>query len=58
MRRVTINNSLQNPVWDGEKWSGINKELDFLSLLEALAIQMAQYEARLALLEGGDTEDV
>ena len=50
--------NLQNPVWDGEKWTGVNKELDLLDLIFALTVQMGQYEARLALLEGGDTEDV
>ena len=57
--------NLQAPIWDGEKWTGSNKELDLLDLIEALTIQLGQYEARLAVsearlatLEGGDTENV
>lgn len=50
--------NLQNPVWDGEKWTGANKELDVLGLLEAMTIQLAQLEARVNILEGGEKEDV
>lgn len=50
--------NLQDPVWNGEKWTGANEKLDLLDLINDLAIQMGQYEARLVALEGGDTEDV
>lgn len=50
--------NLQDPVWDGTKWTGSNKDLDLLDLIDVLSIQMGQHEARLAALEGGDTEDV
>lgn len=50
--------NLQDPVWDGTKWTGSNKDLDLLDLIDVLSIQMGQHEARLVALEGGDTEDV
>lgn len=50
--------NLQDPVWNGEKWTGANEKLDLLDLINDLAIQMGQHEARLVALEGGDTEDV
>lgn len=50
--------NLQDPVWDGTKWTGANKDLDLLDLIDVLSIQMGQHEARLVALEGGDTEDV
>ncbi|WP_298490914.1 hypothetical protein [uncultured Lactobacillus sp.] len=50
--------NLQDPVWDGTKWTGSNKDLDLLDLIDVLSIQMGQHEVRLAALEGGDTEDV
>ncbi len=50
--------NLQDPVWDGEKWTGANKDLDLLDLINVLSIQIGQHEARLTALEGGDTEDV
>ena len=49
---------LENPKFDGEKWTGVNKELDALGLLEAMTIQLAQLEARVNILEGGEKEDV
>ena len=50
--------NLQNPIWDGTKWTGSNKDLDLLDLIDVLSIQLGQHEVRLAALEGGDTEDV
>lgn len=49
---------LENPKFDGEQWTGANEKLDLLDLINDLAIQMGQHEARLVALEGGDTEDV
>lgn len=49
---------LANPKWDGSKWTGANKELDALGLLEAVTIQLAQLTARVSILEGGEKEDV
>ena len=57
----TLNNEvyhLEKPKFDGEQWTGANKELDALGLLEAVTIQLAQLTARVSVLEGGDKEDV
>ncbi len=49
---------LENPTFDGEQWTGVNKELDALGLLEALTIQVAQLTARMDAREGSEKEDV
>lgn len=49
---------LENPKFDGEQWTGANKELDALGLLEALTIQVAQLTARMDAREGSEKEDV
>ncbi|WP_404387802.1 hypothetical protein [Ligilactobacillus animalis] len=49
---------LDNPVWDGEKWVGKNKELDVLDAIKDLSIQVAQNTAVLESVTGGDHENV
>lgn len=49
---------LENPTFDGKQWTGANKELDALGLLEALTIQVAQLTARMDAQEGGEKENV
>lgn len=46
--------NLQDPVWDGEKWVGKNKELDVLDAIKDLSIQVAQNTAVLETVTGGD----
>lgn len=49
---------LENPKFDGTQWTGANKELDALGLLEALTIQVAQLTARMDAREGSEKENV
>lgn len=50
--------NLEDPVWDGEKWVGKNKELDVLDAIKDLSIQVAQNTAVLESVTGGDHENV